>query len=192
MLKKLWNDPVGSKVIATAIVALLAFATSYFAGWWPTVWDATKSFFLWFGETTPTYNWVLVIAGCLFLLALVLAVAALRESGNREGQAVSHMLYTLDTFEGLTWRWKIGERGVIWDLYAFCPSCDYQVFAHSASSFRALDVIQYSCDSCGYRTREFQESAEHLESRVVRLIQQKLRNGSWLDVVKSQHPDLAN
>ncbi|MEQ8486070.1 MAG: hypothetical protein RIB46_17060 [Pseudomonadales bacterium] len=188
MLKKLWNDPVGSKMIATAAVALLAFVASYLAGWWPTIWDAIKSFFLWFGETTPTYNWILVIAGCLILLVCVLAVAAFRS----DRRTITHTLYTQDSFDGLTWRWKIGAEGFVWDLYAFCPRCDYQVFAHNASSYRALDVIQYSCDSCGYRTGEFEETVEHLESRVMRFSQQKLRNGSWLDVVKSRYPDVAS
>lgn len=34
MLKKIWHDPGGSKVIATAIIAIVGSLTVYFAGWW--------------------------------------------------------------------------------------------------------------------------------------------------------------
>ena len=44
MFKKLWKDPVWSKVIATGLIALIASAGVYLLGWLPTLIDVLAKF----------------------------------------------------------------------------------------------------------------------------------------------------
>jgi hypothetical protein len=37
MLKKLWNDPVWSKVIAGVILSVIMAGLASFLNWWPTI-----------------------------------------------------------------------------------------------------------------------------------------------------------
>ena len=64
MLKRIWNDPVWSKVIAAGILALLAtiWAGVHF-DWWPTLLSAYR---------VPL--WLLVLLIALFFLSLILAL----------------------------------------------------------------------------------------------------------------------
>ena len=86
--------------------------------------------------------------------------------------------YTEDNFFGLRWRWNYGN-GQLSTLTTYCPHCDYQVFPANASAYRAIDRIQFHCDSCSAQLGEFEESWDALENKARRFVQQKLRNGTW-------------
>jgi hypothetical protein len=93
--------------------------------------------------------------------------------------------YTSDTFLGLRWQWCYSNDGEIYDLYSFCPYCNFQIFPYNIGAFQFSNRIEFRCDSCGMELGKFDESPRSLENKVKRFIQQKIRNGTW--VKQNQH-----
>lgn len=182
MLKKTWHDPVWSKVIAGAILALGATVATYFLDWWPAIGVFVSGSIAFALASTLTPNWLLLLLALLALPALVI-IGALAWQGvsPSEPRSPSWHDYTADIFFGLRWRWNYGTGGRIDDAHTFCPHCDFQVYARDVSSFRVIDHIAFHCDSCGRNLGEFEESFDSLESKVKRFVQQKLRNGTWAE-----------
>ena len=80
-----------------------------------------------------------------------------------------------DEFLGIRWRWRYyGNQGDVDEIHSFCPVCDYEVFPTNIPG-----CVLFRCESCGRDLRSFDMTHADLISRVIRLIQQKLRSGSW-------------
>jgi hypothetical protein len=180
MVKKIWSDPVWSKVIAAGILAVVATVGTYFLDWWPSVGAAVKKCYLFLLLTSKVQNWLLALICLLCLPTLILIGAliwnAVRSQGTSKG--LGWRTYTSDLYFGLRWRWKYFDNGNIYDVYTFCPHCDFQVFPHNTSLYGVIR-IGFNCDSCGRMLGEMNESWNSLENKVKRFIQQKLRNGAW-------------
>ena len=124
-------------------------------------------------QTTPVPKWLLAIL-VLSALAIVLRLILLM-SGNEQADWQS---YTSDTFYNLRWRWRyFGEQ--IGSLASFCPHCDFQVCPQDSSAYRAVDHIAYHCESCNVQLSTFEQSPDSLHDKVERLIQQRIRQGTW-------------
>ena len=181
IVKKLWNDPVWSRVIAGVILAVGASTGAYFLNWWPIIGGFTKRGYNFIFVTTNVPNWLLGILGivCLPTIFIVLALAWEQISPKKQNTESGWRSYKSDIYFGLRWRWKYFQDGSIHDVFTFCPYCDFQVFPYNTSSYRIIDRIGYHCDSCGRDLGQLDESQDSLEDKVIRLIQQKLRNESW-------------
>ena len=182
LLKKLWHDPVWSKVIASVILAMGAAISAYFLDWWPLIGQFAFQSYQFILASTFVPNWALLIMGLLSLPALVLLGAVAWQTVFRSEQpSLSWRNYTTDIYFGLRWRWRYFDDGQIYDTHTFCPHCDFQVYSRDVSFYSAIDHIAFHCDSCGRHLGEFQESLASLESKTKRFIQQKVRNGTWRD-----------
>lgn len=181
IVKRLWNDPVWSKVIAGVILAAGATIGAYFLNWWPIIGRFTRSGYNFILFTTSVPNWLLVILGivCLPTIFLVLSLIWEKTHIKNKDTEADWRSYKTDIYFGLRWRWKYFQGGAIHDVNTFCPLCDFQVFPYNASAYSIIDRIGYHCDSCGSDLGQLDESQGSLENKVIRLIQQKLRNGSW-------------
>lgn len=180
MLKRIWNDPVWASVIATGIAAGLGGLGAYFLGYWPTISSSLSAVWSFFLAHSEVSNWLIFLLAIPSVLFGVLVIAGLWSHWFGEGdRAVNWQSYTVDNFFGLRWRWRY-DGGSIEGLSTFCQHCDYQVFPRSASAYEAIDRIEFSCDSCHSHVGTFNESMWDLQSKVVRLIQQKIRSGSWI------------
>ena len=178
MFKKIWADPVGSKVISGVIFAMLASIGAYFHEWW---WPATQHMlaqalaFIKASSTIP--NWILGILGLLVLVAVLagaMQIWRLLLSSLQPGWQG----YTSDIFHGLKWRWRYSGHGIV-DMYPFCPRCDYQLRAMNASHFISVYRTSFHCDHCNAELGTFDESFESLANKAERFAQQKIRNGQW-------------
>jgi hypothetical protein len=168
----IWNDPVWSKVIASAIVAIGGI--TYFDGW---SWIAS---FLERGarvvaDSSTLPNWVI---GLMFVGCSIAVVAVLLWLRSKGVPTATWQSYTEDEVLGLRWRWK-WNHGQIASLYAFCPRCDFQMFPENTSAWDALDKYSYHCAGCSSDIKTLDENPERFESTVKRFIQQKVRNGQW-------------
>lgn len=180
IFKKLWHDPVWSKVIAGAILALGATVATYFLNWWPTIGGFANSLIAFTLASTPTPIWLLLVLALLALPMLIFIGALVWQSVfPSKAHSPSWQNYTTDIFFGLRWRWKYGTGAQIYDAHTFCPHCDFQVYAKDISSYRFIDHIAFHCDSCSRHLGEFHESFNSLENKVKRFVQQKLRNRTW-------------
>jgi hypothetical protein len=173
MLRKAWNDPVWSKVIAGAILAAAGGLFAYFLGWWPAIIRGAV-------QQYALPNWLLILLALAALPTPILMGAALwYRVFPTPAQSPPWAVYTSDVLLGVRWRWRYGQGWALYDLTCFCPACDFQVYAATAGAFRAAPLITFRCDSCGRHIADFDGSVEELESKVTRLIQQKLRIGAW-------------
>ena len=181
MLKKLWNDPVWSKVIAGAILAVGTLLGTYFLDWWPTIGRFAKDAYNFALSPTSLLNWIIGVLGLLAAPTIIGLLAIIwQKIFPSSSSATDWRNYTTDKFFGLRWRWRYFGDGKIYDVHTFCPHCDFQIYAEDASAYRAVDRITFRCDSCSQRLGEFDEPFASLENKVKRFVQQKIRNGSWL------------
>lgn len=180
MWKVLWKDPVWAAVISAGIIAAVGAGGSYLLGLWPGLSNEAGALWRVAGEQSKWSNWQVWLAVTMafpsVLLTLALLWSAIRPSTSA---ADWRHLYLEDQLVGLRWRWKNHSDGTLGDIHSFCPHCDFQVFSRHASAYAAVDRIDFHCDSCGRDLATFDEPYSQLESRVRRLIQQRIRAGTW-------------
>lgn len=185
MLKRIWNDPVWSKVISAAILLGAGWVT-HRLNWWPG-WMTRKIASVWayLVSRVGVPLWLLALLILVATIAVLFAAFLLwvSLSARRHDVAEPWRSYTSDLFDGLRWRWRY-ENGAINHLFSFCPACDYQVLPDNMSRFSP--TVGFHCDGCGRNLGAQEGPYENLVSRVTRLIQQKLRNGDWHEVVARQ------
>jgi len=75
VLKKVWNDPVWSKVISAGLLALITSAAAYF-GWLSAIWAILL-------KRSAVQNWLLVL---LVLISLVFLVLLIRKGWKKYRQ----------------------------------------------------------------------------------------------------------
>lgn len=180
-MKKIWNDPVWSKVISAAIIAVATLSVTYFLNLWPSISRHIYQSVAFLVAPSLILNWII---GLLILLALptsVVIVITLWKVVFPAKEIAPHwQTYTSDTFFGLRWRWQWGylDDNFI-NLNTFCPHCDFQVFPEDASEYRAIDRISFYCECCNTKLGTFDEPFVSLKNKTSRFIQQKLRNETW-------------
>lgn len=180
LLKKIWGDPVWSKVIATGIVAVVAVVATYLAGWWPTFAAFAKKVASFGAATTTVPNWLLILLSlCAVALLFFLGIALWTIIAPGSSEPLPRASYREDDFFGIRWRWSYNTDGDIVRLMSFCPGCDYQIYPRDVSGYQEPEHLKYNCDDCGARINEFKMPEEEIESRVIRQIHKKIRSGSW-------------
>jgi hypothetical protein len=179
-LKSIWNDPVWSKVIATAIVAAVGLVITSLLDLWPAIGFGVSVALDFLGASTPVSNWLLgLFITCTLLVVLVIGAAIWQHIFPT--QSVTWHRYSTDTFLGLSWHWQYGSDGGIYNLYCCCSQCQYQVFPENVSQYAMVPRIVFRCDICKTVIGPFEEHMQSIESRVTRLIQRKLRMDLWGD-----------
>ena len=122
MLKKLWNDPVWSKVIAGTILGGGALLGSYFLNWWPIIGRFTTNVSDFTFLSTSLPNWVI---GFLCLLAVpsvvVVAILVWQSLFPSSSNIANWRHYRTDILFGLRWRWNYFDSGLIYDCIPFAP-----------------------------------------------------------------------
>lgn len=182
MLKKIWNDPVWSKVIAAGILALIAVITTYL-DWWPNIWTFLSNSLAFIKAYSLVPNWLLAIFGLLAIPTIVLITFFMYSLLKPNSQNTPDWkTYTSDTFFGICWRWQYYNNAMN-DMHTFCPHCDFQIFPQNASAYNAVDRIAFHCDSCHRSLGSFNEPYISLENKAKRFAQQKIRNGSWTNKI---------
>jgi hypothetical protein len=188
-IKEIWHDPVWSKVIAGTILALATIIATYFFDWWPIVCRSIEMGWNSFLKSTPLPNWVITVLVLLAISSVFFLLVMVRNKlfpSNKKTSTSND--YKLDQFFGLRWRWGYYSNGVIRNLTTYCFDCDYQLYAGSPPSpgrYKAAVGIAYRCEVCGFKSEIFDEYKDSFEDKVVRLIQQKIRNGGWEDALKT-------
>lgn len=183
VLRKIWQDPVWSKIIATAILG----GAGWFAyHWWPGLRSAIAAFWMFLLATSPVPHWLL---GSLILIALIAVLMFISNISkvvlpdeNPYGNVVPVVpdwhSYRDDDFFGLRWRWGY-DNNMIQRPMPFCPICDYQLLPDNTMMFAGS--VCFHCDSCRKNVATLPESWDSLQSKVGRFIEQKIRTGKWPD-----------
>lgn len=180
LLKRIWEDPVWSKVIATAILGAVAAIATYFAGWWPAFTKLATNVISFAVADTAVPNWLLsTLILCTFIVLCLLGIALWSAIFPGLGRPAYQANYREDNFFGIRWRWSYGTDGTIIHLVSFCPGCDYQVYPRDVSAYREPERLRYRCEDCGAILHEVEMPLEEIESRIIRHIHKKIRTDSW-------------
>lgn len=168
-IKKIWTDPVWSKVIATAVLGVPALFFAYKS-------DLEKylDIALSFVGTEIAISRGLF---CFFALltVLVIAVAVQRLFAKSSLPLEPWRSYVDDSFFGLNWHWEYSEKGAVKLIGAYCIQCNYQVLPELMGAYRAVARVGYHCDSCEQTVTTDEDSIANVESKVRRYVDRNRR-----------------
>jgi hypothetical protein len=170
-----WSNAIGG-IIAATVIALAGFV--YRKSWWPAVRRGASAAWAYLLAGSSLPHWavgLLVLGDMLFVGVVVGLVVITLQAKSRNQNPPDWMSYTSDNFCGLNWVWAYEGREVL--LKGVLCQCGYQVGPDSTSMFDSS--VRFHCDSCGRTVPVEGQSWDSLQSVVMRLIQQKLRNGTY-------------
>jgi hypothetical protein len=122
-LKKIWSDPVWSKIISAGILALMAVSTTYFLGYWEKIKNACIWLLAFFNQDPTLPLWLIVISIPALLAAIPVVIRLLPDRRPRFTR------YVQDSFWGVDWHWnwagpyRNDPKYRVIDLHARCPEC---------------------------------------------------------------------
>jgi uncharacterized membrane protein YeaQ/YmgE (transglycosylase-associated protein family) len=171
------KHPLRTGIIASIIAAII---WSFFPGWSWTLW-ALSRVLIW---RIPV--WLILLIGSAIFLFLVWL--------NRKVTfpiyvAPEFHAYNQDRFFNAIWRWSYSGSGLPRDAASFCPKCDMQLVYHEPQgAYRAAGLIStvLICERCGEQITNVEGDYNHLERRVLREIERKVRTEEYKDVSTAQ------
>jgi hypothetical protein len=169
--RRIWADPVWSKVISAVILAAFPAAAAY--NWWAEVVAAIAIAARFLLAATPVPNWLLGIVGLCVIVVVSIIIFGLY-AWLHPRVVPSWRSYREDVFLGLKWRWRYDDDGRIYRLLPFCPSCDFQIVPHDASDAGGLR-IRFLCDGCARPEITVNGALAEILDRVARHIERKIR-----------------
>ena len=191
MFKKIWHDPVWSKVISALILSALAvtWAGIHF-DWWSAVLRVSRSvirsLFALLVTTSPIPHWLIGLAGLIVLLAFVILGTAVVVTHGASESAFARIVpppawlsYTTDTFYKVRWRWTYGADGEMTVPVCFCPRCDCQLVPHNRGRVPGMDTTGFHCPACDGYIHEVDKPIDYIEQTVALFIQKNIRNNTW-------------
>ncbi|MBF9173185.1 hypothetical protein ABFU49_05430 [Xanthomonas campestris pv. campestris] len=185
IIKAIWKDPVGSKLIVAGISTICAAAWATFKGWWPSIFGGIGVLWNWFGSSSKHPNWLLLLLWGVALLALlrvaVRVVFHLRGSVEPE---VTWRSYRRDHFHGVDWQWDYtsGAGAKIISLTPLCPSCECVLVHKVHDYFSSNFAYGLYCTHCGRNAADFRDDYHQLCQSTEILIDRKVRSGDWRNV----------
>jgi hypothetical protein len=170
LIKQAWADPVGSKVIATGILSLLAIVATGFKAIRDPLFTAIATSLTWLCAETRVPNAVLLLG--VFAVGIAASKAVMQ--ARRVPQAMWRT-YAEDVFDGIKWRWKVGSDATIYRLRPFCPQCDCEMQYSQLGQYDAAPSLGLHCIQCEYGVVSKANNPDDLEDRVRRLVGMQLR-----------------
>ena len=178
--KKIWHDPVWSKVIAAVIIGFFGL---YFSPWWQNIKSFIAGIFSYSLQDSSVTNWQLwLMSACSLLVALVILVVVWQTLFPTSPVSIKpewKIKYTEDLFFNVRWRWRYSADNQVVSITTYCPKCDLQIYASDTSSYGAVPKISFICEICNKQSQEVQGTYSELENKVGRFIHQKIRNKTW-------------
>lgn len=179
MIKKVWSDPVWSSVIAAAIIA----SASYFAGFWPHIWQFIKAIPSLLARPVVIPVWALLVA----IPALVFIVPLVRSLRTNRGP--QFLGYVKDRILDIDWHWRWSAPHIynshyqIQDLTPRCPDCKAVL---EINDYRGELVICVN-ENCSWQwKRQFRHGSRighssELDSKVRNEIDRRIYSGEVAD-----------
>ncbi len=173
IVKRIWHDPVWSKVIAGAVIALFTGLIGNNLGVWP----AVKSYF-WsiidFELRRASIPNGIIIIGVIPLVFSLYVIAKILRFWR---QSEDWHDYTSDEYENLrwVWKWSSSEDYKISELKIFCPSCRLEI--HGSPNEGFPNEAQYYCDNCRKALRLIGKSPQDVADQAIREFERRARTG---------------
>lgn len=184
MLKRIWNDPVGSKVISWAIcLALAAMAVYASVHWWGPLSTAIAQTWRYIVADSVVPRWLLGFL-LFWLVGTVILGAVVLVSVLKKPEPLTSLSYKEDEFFKLRWRWSYNSMGSVRNLGSFCRACDYQIHPVAEGFYYGNHSAQYVCKLCPETSLSFEESSDEIEDDVIKRIQREIRSGGWEQAIR--------
>lgn len=188
VIKKVWKDPVGSAVIAGAILAVAGVGVATIQGWWPKigvgVFDAAK----WLVRSSSHPNWLLIVLWLSTLgAAFTLVAMAIERWRGVDEPPITWRSYCRDNFRGVAWQWTYtgGSHAKIERLTPLCPSCECILMRKDHDYYSGNFAYGLYCTHCEKSVADFNEDYYQLTQSVEILIDRNVRSGDWRRVVSA-------
>lgn len=178
MLKKLWHDPVFSKVIAGLILAVPGLIVAEVSGLFFKIGNhvsAVKVFFEGPIDTKlPLWQWALI---SIFFLIGIFSTIFVSYKKFSKSEVIPNYFdqYTEDEFDGIRWRWSYFSGDIINDFSSFCPKCDLEIEATPTPISRTGRHIVYKCPDCKFQSQIFSGSESEHRQSILKQIERALR-----------------
>lgn len=176
MIKKIWHDPVLSKVISSIIIFLGSLIIFYLVG----LWSILGSFLQQISSLAVTksniQNWLLAFLGILTIWKLCDVFKKLFYRPTRPRDAFRS--YRKDKIDGIVWRWNYANSpyGALYrgSVVPHCPKCGYEL--ELVGILRLSDPIIFRCGRCNKNIRELKRSVVQRNTR------EKFINDIYLEI----------
>jgi hypothetical protein len=175
--KEIWRDPVWSKVISAAIIAIAAVVGTFLL-----------ALFSQPVSTGLAHGWTYVAAdamvprwllGLLILSALATAVwIAIITIARLRASPDAWLSYTEDEFHFVQWRWDLDKEYGVSNIRGFCPACDFELDVDVENTRKGLCTTTYRCP-CQQISMPFHDNPNGVHDRVKKTVEQRIRNGEW-------------
>lgn len=179
MIKKIWNDPVWSKIISAAILGLIVWVSSLIPNLWASIGSLVRKIAVTATSDITVPLYVLCLLGLGSAIIVLIILIAIKDRFTNSPP--SFLNYNSDTFFGLTWRWRYDETAAgksVSYLTSYCAKCDYQVYGRLRHTLDGVRVTYY-CESCEEEVASIQQTDQTVQNRVERFILQKLRQNTF-------------
>ncbi|MDT0605377.1 hypothetical protein [Thalassotalea castellviae] len=169
LLKKIWKDPVGSKIIATVLTAGFVWLLSKI--------QLINEFFIFIINkltafiTIPIWFFtVLLTVSISFVIKLLMDLRI--SYGNDK--------YTSDYIEGLSWEWKYSGSKIS-ELKPLCPQCKHEIIQRDIRQlgYSHQTKEEFYCEGCNFTLAINDKPVYEYYSRINRHIERKLRTKEW-------------
>jgi len=167
MVSKVWKDPVWSKVIAVAILALLSFIGTWALDLLPPVTNGLVSAWNWVMTDVAIPMWLLLLLLVPTGLLVVAVSSALLEKVRSNPENMPEWKkYTSDHFFGARYEWQWSRYNEPEHFVPFCTMCDAMMTQFVSPSFMS-PTVQLICESCGHKGVEVEGSRGDLKRKVI-------------------------
>ena len=182
MFKKIWADPVWSKVISAGIIAIVIGVWAYLSGYTLTVVDWCRDAWIFITAYSLVPNWALAIGALLAFAAVVRIIVFAWPSQSEIPTVPKWKRYKKDSFFGVMWVWDYGTNDQPSNIHSLCPECQCQIAPQYEDRWPNGTYFHFDCDACSYKVEPVEGVYSEIENKVVRFIQKKLRTGEWGNV----------
>ncbi|CAN7314218.1 hypothetical protein LJR029_005493 [Caballeronia sp. LjRoot29] len=195
-LRRIWKDPVWSKVISAVILLALAYGAHLAGITLDGVWAAALSSARYFVEPVALARWLLWL--WIMFTAAVFSIVALRiyifatekpvqAPPPKRTASLPHQAYVTDMFFKFRWRWKTAASGEVWDISMYCPACDQQLVTSDFETYRYRE-FHCVCSHCKYTAEVDGSSPFDMENKIKLAAERKIRTGEWEKAGKARKP----
>ena len=185
MIRKIWKDPVWSKVISVGILLLIGIISDHYISWWERLKINLSKFILYLNQTVELEYWkfyLLILSTSLFFLLVILIIfSILKEKSEHNKLKYPWEKYTTDIFFGVECHWEyLYNSTAPMNIHYLCPSCQYELHPKNHYNIRySDDTTIFRCENCNTTYEEVLINPRYIENKIILKVQQKIRTNSW-------------
>lgn len=181
MFKKLWHDPVWSKVIAGVILAVGATVVTYFLNWWPVISEFVSRCITFALASTSTPNWLLFVLVLLVLpVVFLFGVLIWEKIFLSQSSPPSWRTYELIRSLVCAGAGHSATEEKFTTHTRFAQTVTFRFFGAMSARIALSITLRFIANAAAITFVNFKNHWPHSKARPCGSSNSKIRNGSWL------------